>query len=63
MKKTRNEFVIQQYWDKQYGWEDVTAEDTYTEARARLKEYRENQPYTPARLIVRRVPAREACYV
>ncbi len=27
-----------------YGWEEVTAEDTWKEARARLKEYRENQP-------------------
>lgn len=26
-----------------YGWECVTAEPTYKEARARLKEYRENE--------------------
>lgn len=37
------------------GWEDVTAEDTRTEARQRLKEYNENEP-NPHRIIVRRVP-------
>jgi hypothetical protein len=58
-RKTKDVFVIQQYWGNQYGWEDVTQEDTRKEARARLKEYRQNQPQAPARLIVRREKIQE----
>lgn len=32
-----------------YGWEYTLTEFTREEARARLKEYRENQPQYPAR--------------
>ena len=51
-RKTQNVYIIQQDWGQ--GWEDVMQEDTHPEARARLKEYRENQPQAPARLITRR---------
>ena len=41
-RKTRD------YWDIQgnygFGWESVTVEDSWKEARGRLKEYRENEP-------------------
>lgn len=36
------------------GWEDVTAEEKRSEARARLREYRENEPQYAHRLIRRR---------
>ena len=36
-----------------YGWEYTLTEFTREEARARLKEYRENQPQYPARLVRR----------
>jgi len=51
---TQDVFIIQQYTGSQYGWEDVHAEDTRKAARERLKEYRQNQPEYPARLITRR---------
>lgn len=35
-------------------WEDVTAEETYSEGRQRLKEYRENEPQYLHRIIQRR---------
>ena len=38
-----------------YGWEYTLTEFTREEARARLKEYRENQPQYPARLVKKRV--------
>jgi hypothetical protein len=53
-RKTRDEYEIQGHYGPQYGWECVTTEDTLKEARARLKEYRENEPY-PFRLVKRRV--------
>lgn len=36
------------------GWEGVTWEDTWSEARQRLKEYNDNEPY-PHRIVKRRV--------
>lgn len=52
-RKTRDEWNVQGSYG--CGWEDVTAEDSYREARARLREYRENQPQYPHRLIKRRI--------
>lgn len=44
----------QDIWNVQgnygFGWETVTAETTYREVRARLREYRENEPGTSFRL-------------
>ena len=37
-----------------HGWEDVTASETWQEARADLRSYRENEPQYPHRLIQRR---------
>ncbi len=55
-RKTRDEYQVQTYTGRQYGWEEVTAEETYTEARERLKEYRENEPQHPHRIKRVRVP-------
>ena len=52
--KTRRVFVVQGNYGSR--WEDVTEEDVYAEGRARLKEYRENEPQYAHRLITRRVP-------
>lgn len=49
------EYVVQGNYGFGHGWEDVCSETKYSEARERLKEYRENQP-GPYRLITRRVP-------
>lgn len=44
-------FVVQGNYGQ--GWEDVTAEELWSEARARRKEYDANEPY-PHRVIKRR---------
>lgn len=46
-------YVIQQYTGRLYGWEDVTQAPTRPEALQYLREYRENQPEYPARMIHR----------
>lgn len=43
VRKTSDEFRI--LGDYGQGFEEVTAEATRAEAKARLKEYRENEPY------------------
>ena len=45
---TETEYQVQGHYSGQ--WEEVTAERTYREGRARLHEYRENEPGTPFRL-------------
>ena len=47
-------YIVQGYYDPLHGWEDLTAEDTYTGAKHRLAEYRANEPGYPHRLIQRR---------
>jgi hypothetical protein len=54
VRKTRDEWTVQCNYGYGHGWEDETTEDTRTEARARLREYRANSPY-PARLKCRRI--------
>ncbi len=53
-RKTKDIWVIQSYTGSQYGWEDVTAEETFTEGRAQLRTYRENEPGTSHRLVKKR---------
>lgn len=50
---TRDVWTVQGNYGQ--GWEDVTAEDTRKECKERLKEYRENEPMYPHRMIVKRV--------
>lgn len=54
LQKTVLTFIVQGWYGS--GWEDVTAEETYTEGRARLKDYRDNDPQHAHRLIRRREP-------
>ena len=54
IRKTIDEFEIQGHYAA-YGWEMVTCELTRIEARARLREYRENEPGTTFRIAKKRV--------
>ena len=52
IRKTVDVWVLEGNYG--YGWEYILAEDTREEGKARLKEYRENQPEYPVRLIKKR---------
>lgn len=41
------------------GWEEVVSENTCAEAKQRLREYRENMPQYPYRIIKHRVPIKK----
>jgi len=47
-RKTRDLWDVEGYYAG--GWEAVTCEESRSEAKARLKEYRENDPGTSYRL-------------
>ena len=47
-RKTRDVWVIEGNYG--YGWEEVTAEDSYKDARENMRLYRENEPEYPHRL-------------
>lgn len=47
-------YNVQGYYSSQYGWETVTSEDTKTDALRRLKEYNENEPNCPHRVVCKR---------
>jgi hypothetical protein len=53
-RKTTDLWVVQQYTGRQYGWEDVMAEEQRSEGKARLREYRENQPEYAHRMVKKR---------
>jgi hypothetical protein len=53
-RKTTDEFEIQCNYEG-YGWEMVTTETTWKDARDQIKCYRENQP-APYRIVKKRVP-------
>lgn len=53
VRKTRDEYNIEGFYA--YGWEPVTCEGTWREARKRLQEYRENEPGTAFRIKKARV--------
>lgn len=52
--KTEVQHIVQGNYGHGHGWEDLTSSTDYREARASLKDYRENDP-APTRLIRRRV--------
>ena len=55
IRKTRDEWIIQSYYDSTYGWEDTCAYDNRKDAREDLKAYRDNQPEYQHRIIKERV--------
>ncbi len=52
--KTKLIYVVQGNYGYGHGWEDVTAAETWKEAKANLREYRENERGVPFRSIRRR---------
>ena len=52
---TEDEYTVQGNYNSGDGWEDLTSETTRTEAKQRLKEYRENEPQYSHRLIKKRI--------
>lgn len=53
-RKTADEYEILGNYGYGDGWEVVCSETTFVEARARLKEYNENEPQYPHKLKVSR---------
>lgn len=51
-RKTQDEFIL--LGDYGQGFEELTAESTRLEIRQRLKEYRENDPYSRGFKIVKK---------
>jgi hypothetical protein len=52
-RKTTDEYIVQGNYSQ--GWEDETTEETWREGMRRLKEYRDNMPEYPHRLIKKRI--------
>lgn len=57
-RKTEKEYQI--HGNYGYGWEEVNAEDNISDGRRSLAEYRENDPKTPYKMVVKRVPKEQA---
>ena len=53
-RKTYDEYQIHQHFPGS-GWEEVCAETTRKEAQERRKEYRENQPEYPVKIVKKRI--------
>jgi hypothetical protein len=49
-RKTRDAWEVQGDYGVGFGFECVTTETTFREARDRVREYRENEPGVPFRL-------------
>lgn len=54
-RKTRDEYQIQVNYGYGHGWENEISEISRSEALKRLREYRENCPNYPSRIVKRRV--------
>lgn len=52
-RKTRDEYQLHVNYGQ--GWEHEISEDTRKEAQERKKEYRENCPEYPTKIVVKRV--------
>ena len=55
MRKTHDEYHVQGNYGGVAGWETVTIEETYAEARQMLKDYNENERQYPHRIVKKRV--------
>lgn len=55
VRVTRDEYDVEGNYGYGDGFEVVTCEAARGEARARLREYRENEPGVPFRIVKRRV--------
>ena len=54
-RKTRDEYRIEVNYGYGHGWEHEISEDSRTEGKKRLAEYRANAPQYPVRMVKRRV--------
>ena len=52
-RKTTDEYEVQGFYGA-LGWEMVTTEETRKQAKERLREYNENEPY-PHRIVKKRI--------
>lgn len=59
-RKTRDEWQVQGDYGYGHGYEEVTAADTRKEAMQYLREYRENEPGIPFKIVCKRVPLNPA---
>ena len=55
VRKTKDEYVLMTNYGYGDGWEEVLTEETFAEAKQRKKEYIENMPQYPYRIVKRRV--------
>lgn len=55
IRKTYDEYQIQGNYGYGHGFEEVTAENTYKEAKLRLREYRDNEPGVPFKMVCKRI--------
>lgn len=53
IRKTEDEWVI--FGNYGYGWDELCCYDSYAEAKADYRAYRENEPNYPHKLIKRRI--------
>lgn len=53
-RKTIDVYEIQGYYGETYGYEVVTTEETYKDAKEQLKCYRENEPAISFRIVKKR---------
>jgi hypothetical protein len=54
-RKTRDEYQIWVKYGSAYGFEHEITEDSWKDARDRVREYRENCPQYPVRIVKKRV--------
>lgn len=54
IRKTIDEYEIQGNYG--YGWEGLVTVDTLKEAKQDLKDYNDNEPSVPHKIVKRRVP-------
>jgi hypothetical protein len=50
-------YIIQGYYGKLHGWEDLCEEDNREEAEERLREYNDNEPKSLHRMKVKKEKA------
>lgn len=55
VRKTKDEYVLMTNYGYGDGWEEVLIEETFAEAKQRKKEYIENMPQYPYKIVKRRV--------
>ncbi len=55
VRKTKDEYVLMTNYGYGDGWEEVLIEETFAEAKQRKREYVENMPQYPYKIVKRRV--------